>query len=296
MTRFYVKCLLSALVVVAASNAWAATPEESYVASRDRHIEALKKLEKASEEARTKAYESAMADLDKQMQPIIGPFKMKGVPETGKLSLGALSDGDQGYGMLDGLSYFNETTGMNVLVTTPDLFKRWLTAEKREKVPQTPEAAVKTEDFYTQAISSDAAVLRYGDIPVTKPANATSAYAMLVATTQDAVPHMPDAMYIAVLQDKRVVIINANTDSKKNAIPVCEKIMKDFEKARDAKAAARQKSGKKQSEKEFDAENKAEEATSLKFRQCYADKLKDAAFLKPIQAQAQAIVDSLPAN
>jgi len=296
MTKLYVKCLLSALVVVAVSNAWAATPEENYIASRDRHIEALKKLEKASDEVQTKAYENAIADLDKQMQAIIGPFKMKGVPETGKLSLGALSDGDQGYGMLDGLSYFNESTGTNVLVTTPDLFKRWLIAEKPQNVSQTPEEAVKTEDFYTQAISSDAAVLRYGDIPLTKPANATSAYAMLVATTQDAVPLVPDAMYIAVLQDKRVIIVNANTDSKKNAIPVCEKIMKDFEKARDAKVAARQKSGKKQTEKEFDAENKAEEASSLKFRQCYADKLKDAAFLKPLQAQAQAIVDSLPAK
>jgi hypothetical protein len=301
MTNISVKCLLSALVFVAASTAWSATPEESYLASRDRHIQALKKTEKSnSEDAQTKAYESAIADLEKQMQAIIGPFQMKGVPEKGKPSLEALSDGDEGYGLLDGMVFSNESTGTDVLVTTPDLFKRWLVAHrtwwKNKNIPQKPDDAVKTDTFYTQAISAGAEVLRYADLPVAKPANATSVYATLTASTQDAVPLVPDEMYITVQQDKRVIIIKANVESKNSSIPVCETIVKDFEKARDAGAAAREKSGKKQTEKEFDAENKAEEASSLKFRQCYASKAPDEAFFKPVLAQAQALLDSLPAK
>jgi len=299
MTRLYVKRLLSALVVVAASNAWSASLEESYIAARERHIQALKETEKSnSEDAQMKAYDSAIADLQTQMESIVGPFQMKGVPEKGKLSLEALSADDQGYGMLDGMVFSNEATGTDVLVTTPDLFKRWLVAHRNwrttDNLPQKPEDAVKSGAFYTQAISADAAVLRYADLPVAKPANATSAYGMLAASTQDTVPLVPDEIFIVVQQDRRVVIIKANAEAKNNSIPACEQIMKDFEKARNAKAAARETSGKKQTQKEFDAENKAEEASSLKFRQCYAGKAKDEAFFRQVLTQSQTLIDALP--
>ena len=73
----------------------------------------------------------------------------------------------------------------HIIVTTQPLFERWLRAhkdwwgKKHKNVPQQIGAALKDESFYTQAISTDAAVVNFNELPIAKPASATFAFAML---------------------------------------------------------------------------------------------------------------------
>ena len=90
-----------------------------------------------------------------------------------------------GFGLLDGL-VFKVGADTQVLVTTRTLLARWIAAEQEiwkdspeHGFPPEIDAALRTENFYTQALSHDAAVTRYADIPV------TGGVAMLIKHRQD---------------------------------------------------------------------------------------------------------------
>ncbi|HXL27733.1 MAG TPA: hypothetical protein VN968_00345, partial [Bradyrhizobium sp.] len=109
------------------------------------------------------------------------------------------------FGMLDGLRFDAElgTTGeraggngadgkyvepkAHIIITTQTILARWLRAHKDwwdkglKNVPQQIAAALKDESFYTQAMSTDAAVVNFDPLPIAKPASATFAYGMLAA-------------------------------------------------------------------------------------------------------------------
>ena len=63
------------------------------------------------------------------------------------------------------------------------MLARWLHAHKDwwnkgiKNVPQQIAAALQDETFYTQAITTDAAVVKFNDLPIAKPVSATLAYA-----------------------------------------------------------------------------------------------------------------------
>ena len=64
----------------------------------------------------------------------------------------------------------------HIIVTSQTLFERWLRAHKEwwgnnvKNVPQQIGAALKDESFYTQAVSSGAAVVNFNSLPIAKPA------------------------------------------------------------------------------------------------------------------------------
>ena len=103
-----------------------------------------------------------------------------------------------GFGLLDGL-VFKPDKRHAVLVTTRTLAARWLAAQQ-EVWKDSPEhgfpaeigAALRTENFYTQALSHDAAVTHYADLPV------TGGVAMLITHRQDIVPSVPKELIVAV--------------------------------------------------------------------------------------------------
>ena len=70
-----------------------------------------------------------------------------------------------------------------IVVTTDGLLDRWLRApadwwKKARKTPPGAEAALHDDDFFTQAVGSDATFGKTADIPITRPAS-TPAIAML---------------------------------------------------------------------------------------------------------------------
>jgi hypothetical protein len=199
-----------------------------------------------------KAAESMRADLLAKLAPMVAESGRKGFG-SGKLNLDALSEGDMGFGLLDGLRFDSlvgdngEKAGQNgrdgkyvepkshIIITTQSLFERWLRGHKdwwgknTRNVPQQMGAALKDESFYTQAIQTDAAVVKFNELPVTKPASATFAYAILGGRTQDEAPNAADEVFVSALANGKVYVAYGSIKPKVE-IPACVAIKHDHNK------------------------------------------------------------------
>jgi hypothetical protein len=113
--------------------------------------------------------------------------------------------------LLDGMVYSAVDAKTRVIVTTDGLFRHWLQEHKNwadNQLPQDPSAAVKAQDFYSQAVSTDAAIVHYADIAVTAPPGTVFAYAMLAARTQDDLPATGDEVFVALSRGGHVFVAN----------------------------------------------------------------------------------------
>jgi hypothetical protein len=229
------------------------TPEERYIATRDAAIKKLQPMYDASNsDAANKAEAAVVADLQTQMTAILGERGYKGFGPA-KLNLDTLSKGDEGFGMLDGLR-FEAETGKNgakpgtkdaageyvqpkayIIVTTSTMFERWLHGHKDwwdkgvKNVPQQIGAALKDGSFYTQAISTGAAVVNFGNLPIAKPQDAVLANAMLAGRTQDATPEAADEVFVSAVTADRVYITYGSIEPPVK-IEACLAIRADYEK------------------------------------------------------------------
>ncbi len=228
--------------------------EDRYVASRDAAIKKLKPLYDTGrmDDAGTKAEDAARADLEAQLRTILGPLHYTGFG-SGKLNLGSLYEGDEGFGSLDGLRFEakigvnGETAGgkdkhgnyiepkAHIVVTTQTMFARWLRAHKdwwdksANNVPQQISAALENENFYTQAFSTGSAVVKFSDLPIATPGSTTFAYAMLAARTQSEIPEAADEVYVSALANGKVYVAYSSIEPKVH-IPACDAVRTDFSK------------------------------------------------------------------
>jgi hypothetical protein len=247
-----------ACLVVMLSNAGAAplspSLEDRYIATRDAAIERFSSIHDAGrfDDAAKKDEETARADLQAQMIAILGALNRKGFgPAT--LNLSTFYRGDEGFGMLDGLRFdaergtTRERAGGNgadgryvepkahIIITTQTILARWLRAHKDwwdkglKNVPQQIAAALRDESFYTQAMSTDAAVVNFAPLPIAKPASATFAYGMLAGRTQDDIPNAADAVFVSALADGKVYIAYGLIEPKVQ-IAACTVIRADYNK------------------------------------------------------------------
>jgi len=249
-------------VVLMLSNARAASPspEDRYIAARDAAIAKITKMynDQKADEA-FKAAESMRADLLAKLAPIVAETSRKGFAKP-MINLDALSEGDMGFGLLDGVRFDSElgdngekagqdgrdgkyvAPKAHIIVTTQSLFERWLRAHKDwwgkkvKNVPQQMAAALKDESFYTQAISTDAAVVKFSELPITKPASATFVFAMLSARTQDSVPDAADEVFVTALANGKAYVAYGSIKPKV-AVPACLAIKADFNKKAESSSA-----------------------------------------------------------
>jgi hypothetical protein len=199
--------------------------------------------------------------------------------------------------MLDGLVYAGADQKTQVLVTTVSLFDKWLAAHTnfwpQSPLPSDMGAALKRDDFYTQAVNDDAAVVTYAEIPVSKPAWATLAFAVLDGRTQDAPPRVPNEMIITVRSADRVYIVTTKTAVAAGPIAACD--------ARNARIAA-QAQAASEADQRADTKDAVvhEKAVQLAqqldrvYPECFATEAPRAAFFAALVKQAQALVDMLP--
>lgn len=296
------KFLLIVLAFFIPVAAQAASPEEAYLASRDRYIAKFKKLEDSgqADERAGKQEQSARDELERQMEKIIGPVAVEGFAEPGKLSLETLFGEGVGADQLDGLA-FSSTDKGQLLVTTEGLFKAWLRAHQKawtkpQTPPQTLEQALKSEYFYTLAISPDAGVVKYADLPVSKPAAAELAVAMLDQRSQDITgASVPDEIIVAVARAGRLVIAASPTKTKIIAAPACDKIWADYE-ARANKALAAYDAAGRRNDALFADYTRLQDEGGGAFRRCFAERAKSEKFFAELTQEAQALVDRLAAK
>jgi hypothetical protein len=250
--------IAAACFVVTLSNAIAAplkpTLEERYILARDAAIEKLQPIYDAgnADDAANKAAAAVVADLHTQMTAILGERSYKGFGPA-KLNLDTLYKGDEGFGMLDGLrfdaemgkggekAHSNDADGKyvepkaHIIVTTPTMFERWLHGHKDwldkglKNVPQQIGAALKDSSFYTQAISTGAAVVNFGNLPIAKPPGAVLAYAMLAGRTQDASPDAAVEVFVSAITADRVYVAYGSLEPPVK-IAACLTIRADYYK------------------------------------------------------------------
>lgn len=301
------KAILTALLLtwsitwsITWSTAWpdaahAASPEDAYVAARDRYIAKLKTAGEVDEKT-AKQEESARADLEDKLRAIVGPVAVEGVPAEGKLNLDTLIEGEIGFGLIDALTYQAADDAPRLIVTTPSLARRWLVAHAKwwdnNNVPQDLNAALKSEPFYTQAMSPDAAVSRFADIPVTRPAGASFASAMLVARRQDIGLTPPDELLVAVARADRVFLWSAPAQAKVTINPACEAIWNAAVAAGDRAYEAYQKSDPKD-EKLFEEQTRILQEGDDAYRGCFAERAAREPFYAAVVKQAQELADKV---
>jgi hypothetical protein len=139
-------CLWAPTTLVAAS------PEEKYFETRDNFI---RQFEKASVpiDVLDEKDNHALAELEKQLKPIIGPVNVEGFPKKGKINLLTLEK-DYGFGQVDGLRFTAKQE--QLFVTTDSILKKYL-AEQPE-LPKDLAELSKTGEFYVRAITAEAAL------------------------------------------------------------------------------------------------------------------------------------------
>ncbi|WP_157874604.1 hypothetical protein [Streptomyces sp. AcH 505] len=290
--------------------------EDGYVAAREAAIKKLKPLYDGGKGEVTAADDTARSDLEAQMRTILGPLAFPGYG-PGKLNLDSLYSGDEGFGMLDGLR-FDADIGANgepsgktgkdgqyvapkthILVTTQSLFARWLRAHKnwwdkgQKNVPQQIGAALNDASFYTQAISTDAAVEKFADMPMAKPAAATLVYGMLAARTQSEIPDAADEVFVSALAgDKVYVVYGAIAPPVR--IAACSTIRADYnKKAEDANEALQQK---RISQKAYDKLGNLIQQGEDAFKRCFAPLAQKEPAFAEAQKQAQALLQAAIGN
>jgi hypothetical protein len=287
------------------ATAGAATPEQDYVAAREKYIAKFTQLSndnKFTDDA-SDDHKRALEALEKQLQRLIGPVALNGFATEGSINLDGLIKDDEGFGMLDALVFpASEGAGeriAKVTITTNSLLDRWIRdhkdwwGPKSNNVPQNVNAALKSEAFYTQAISTDSAVSRYAEIPVTKPAAAKFSYAMLAVRTQTDGPQLPDEIIASVVHATRLYIASAPVAATIAPIPACEEIWQEYVRKSEAALEAYQQIPI-ENQNESSRFDKIRDEGDAAFHRCYAQRAKDQPFFAALVKEVQALVARLP--
>jgi hypothetical protein len=243
-----------AAVVIAAGAAYAATPEESYLAARDKAIATMKKLEAAdaSDAKMQAADKAALADLTRRLVALVGPVAVKGFPHPPTVNLETLGDG-QGNAMLDGLSFLadpEKPDTSKLVVTTRPLFAAWIKAsgegaDAADRLPEAAEEAMRADTFYTAALESDAAFSRALEIELEKPAGVDFAFAALGRWSQDIGPTPLDRIVAGVVKGGRILVADVEAAAKAPELPACKGVWDAANARYDKLVAAYQKGGSK---------------------------------------------------
>jgi hypothetical protein len=298
-TMARLKTFIVSVLLMTSVSAYAASPEQAYIAARDAAIARLDKMTDSASDDAIKGYKTAEAELTRMLVGIVGPVNVKGFKPTASMSIGSLLTGDMGFGTLDGLTFPTLDDKGSLLVTTEPLYKLWI-AEHRsswESDTLTPPTDAVAEllhllGFYASAISSDAALYKFGELPVTVPAGATAAVALLSARSQDLTPGQPESIIAALVIGNRLMIAEVPLKATVPAVPACTKIQKAAEARISAAETAYSATDRKDPALGLKL-RKLEFETAKAFETCFSDKSKTQKSYQAAIAQAQALLAAM---
>lgn len=308
----------SLIGMLSSAGAASPSPEDRYIAARDAAIEKISQLYdvKSDQTAAEKAEAKLRADLLAQMKTIVGDVSRKGYgPVT--LSLQSFYKGDDTFGAIDGLRFESllgengEKAGRNgaggkyvepkafVIVTTQPMFERWLrtheewSGDKTRTAPQKMASALKDETFYTTTLPNGSATVSFGALPITRPASASFAYAMLGARTQSDIPNASDEVYVAALANGKAYIASS-TIKPKVQVPACIAIRKSYDKKAEKAADDLQfnRIDKEAYDKLGDFRQQGEDA----YKRCFSERVAQQPSFVEATKQAQALLAAAMGN
>jgi hypothetical protein len=277
-------CLSAPMTLVAAS------PEEKYFEARDNFI---REFEKASGpiDVLDEKDRHALAELEKQLKSIVGPVNVEGFPKEGKVNLETLQKGDLGFGQVDGLRFSSEQEYL--FVTTDNILKKYL-AEQSE-LPKDLTELSKTDEFYTLALSGEAAVTYFAEIPVKSTKGKSYVRAFLGLVAQDIGPFIPKEIFVFVTNGNRIFAVQSPAAAEITEIPQCRNEWEKFAKKKADAHQVYESSGLK-NEKALDEGLQYEQQGFEAYQRCYEREAKNQKFFVPLEKQAQSIVDRLLRN
>lgn len=223
-------------VLACAVAAFAASSEQSCIAARDRYLAKFKPYDDQIADSVRADEERALKTLTGELGRALGPTGVKGFSGEGMLNLLTLFPESEDSDAIDGLVIPSDDGRARLLLTTRALIENWLRVQKEVLVNDALEmgskdpitkvlfektgksrnakieawlkrynevahdvaATIRSELFYTQMFSFSAAVVKYADIEVTKPAKAASAYAALIGRQQDIGPYTPEEIIVTI--------------------------------------------------------------------------------------------------
>jgi hypothetical protein len=285
-------CIGALLMACAAARPAAAkSSEDRYITGRDRAIQKFANVKPS--DAATDAEENARAGLQKQMLAIVGPLKIPGYGAP-KLNLETLFKGDMGFGTLDGLVIEADGDKGQMIVTTRPLLTRWLREHRNwwddTPMPPEPDAAFRIEAFYTQAINTDAAIVRFVDIPLDVPDKPV--VATLGWRTQDNAPNAAGEVYVAAVRGGRA-FVSVKELEPPFEIEVCTTPRTAAEKKLEETDANTQASPDQVKEADQNSERMRQQIET-EFKRCFAERApKEPRFAEAIKL-ARALYDAMP--
>lgn len=293
------RLVLTLLFALASSAALAASPEDDYVAARDKAIATIAAQESANTAIETidAQNEKALADLQQRLTGILGLLSVKDFPAAGTINLESLNASDVGFGMLDGLRYAKSDDGPSIVATTRGLTERWLKSRADEsdtslRLPDSVGDALKLDGFYTQAIGSDAAFVETLDFALKKPEGADIALARLGGWTQDVGPIYDQQVVVAVVKGDRILIAEAPASPAVPKIAACDALWTAADAAAQKFQEAYQGSELKD-QQAYDSANAAWEKGDADYRACMGERLPADPAFPALLAQAQQLADEM---
>jgi hypothetical protein len=302
------KALALAALLLAPTSALAASPDDDYVAARDRDIAEVKTLEEAKDWPAAKLLqEKETRDLEQRLKAMVGPFALAGFSAEGRL------DADLSGGApfpIDGLAYRladEQTSGDDsVIVTTDGLFDKWLVHHPRrwteDAAPDHPEpprvaaAAVATQAFYNEGLREGGNIAVFATVPVVAPPGAKFARAMLAlsAIGPDMSP-TPDRLFLALEKGGRVFIADIRLTSEVKAIAACDTLRASYAHKADlaGKAYSNPNNNPKLQEKLEKLMEKLATQGQAAFLACFSDKVRTTPGFEAARKQAATIIEAL---
>jgi hypothetical protein len=294
---YIMRLVWTLIFALASGTAFAASPEDDYIAARDKAIAAIAALnnENAPVETLDAADAKARADLEGRLSTLLGPLAVTDFPATGTINLESLSDADVGYGMLDGLRYAKSDDGPSLVATTRGLLGRWLQSRAADtdaglRLPTGIDEALKLDAFYTQAINSDAAFSGTLDFPLKKPEGADIAIARLGGWTQDVGPIYEQQVVVTLVKGNKVMIASAPANPAVPRIAACDAL---WTSANDAAQKLAAQASEQNDQKAYDTANAAWEKGDGDYRACMSQNLPGDPAFPALVAQAQQLADHM---
>lgn len=281
------RCLASAFAIFAMGiSVSAQSLEEKYFSDRDVAVarftpERVPKVDQPQMDEE----EKARLALEKQLIAIIGANAPKGFGSP-RSNLGSLFTGDMDFGKLDAVVFEADGGKTQMVVTTLPLLLNWL--KTQEKLPKEPDAAIRSTDFLTSAVQTDAAILNYAEIPLGLPRS----FAMLANRTQDQPPGEANEIFVTAIRGGRVYIAFADL-AKPIAIAACSSAQAANEKKIEAasEAGARKAESNEAFSKRVEAMREEAEAALLN---CFAERALKAPGFTAAVARARELYDRMP--
>jgi hypothetical protein len=305
-----VTALALAALLLAPTGALAASPEDDYIAARDSDIAELKTLEAPEDWPKHKVLqEKDTKDLEQRLKAMVGPFALAGFPAQSRLNAD-LYAGDPSFGEIDGLVYYDGDSDSGrydgvdaVIVTTDGLLNKWLLGHPKRwskvEVPHAAAVAVGTEAFYTQGLTRQGDVVRFGTIPIVAPPGAKFARAMLA--TIDAgpdLPSTPDGLYLALEKGGRVFIVSVRPTTTIKNIAACDAALAINKRKDELNDTAMNKAinNLKLQNRLEKLGDKIRAQGRAAFLSCFNDKITTTREFEAARKQAAAIVEALAKN